>query len=133
MLLIGVALAGACTKRRNPPTAVVPPPGVPSTALIRMIQTSFVPHDTTVSYGDTLLWVNASNPVHTTSSGPCMPCALDGLWDSGDMARGDSFRVVFGPGVDAPGIVHVDSTGFFPYFCIPHQFIPMDGTITVTN
>lgn len=137
-VLRGVALGGlclvvfiGCTKRRTPPTAVTPPPAGPGTAVVRMVATSFVPHDTTVNYGDTLLWVNTGG-FHTTSSGACSPCVQDSLWDSGLMSPGDSFRVVFGPGTDVPGVIaHVDSTGHFPYYCIPHEFIPMDGSITV--
>ncbi len=132
--LCAVALIGACTKRRTPPTAPNPvPPGANSTVEIHMVGTTFVPHDTTVSAGDTVLWVNASGLNHTSTSGACVPCASDGLWNSGTVVPGDSFRVVFGPGIDVPGsIAHLDSTGFFPYYCIPHAFIPMDGSITVT-
>jgi len=67
---------------------------------------------------------------HTTTSGACAPCAEDGVWDSGLMAAGAKFRVVFGPGADQPGLVHVDSSGVFPYFCQPHQ-PNMAGSITV--
>jgi plastocyanin len=130
LLILTTVVFVSCTKRRTPPTAVAPT--TTGTTLVRMVGLSFVPHDTTVARGDTLLWVDVSG-THTTTSGPCSPCAADGLWDSGVMAAGDSFRVVFGPGVDLPGsIMHVDSTGLFPYYCVVHEFIPMDGSILVT-
>lgn len=133
LALCSIALIGACTKRRSAPTAPgVQPGATPATIEIHMVGTAFVPHDTTVSPGDTVLWVNTSALNHTSTSGACVPCASDGLWNSGTLMPADSFRVVFAAGVDVPGaIAHVDSTGFFPYYCIPHAFIPMDGSITV--
>jgi plastocyanin len=131
LTLLALAVLFGCTKRRTPPTAVTPPPVGSATAVIRMVPNQFLPHDTTVSHGDTVLWVNMGG-FHTSTSGACTPCAEDSLWDSGLMSAGDSFRVVFGPGTDVPGeIVHIDASGHFPYFCVPHAFIPMDGSITV--
>jgi plastocyanin len=91
----------------------------------------FAPMDTTVARGDTVLWINDGPMQHTTTSGPCPPCNGDGLWNSGLMPAGAMFRVVFGPGTDQPGLVHVDSVGPVPYFCIPHA-PGMSGSITVT-
>lgn len=131
LALPAVLLSAGCTKRREPPTAP-PPPAAPGRVTIRMTAPNvFVPRDTTVAHGDTVLWINDGPMQHTTTSGPCPPCNGDGLWDSGLMPAGATFRVVFGPGTDGPGIVHVDSTGFLPYFCIPHA-PGMSGSITVT-
>jgi plastocyanin len=131
--LLGLLVATACTKRRDPPTAPGPPPPSGSTMTIRMLNGNvFVPRDTAVAHGDTVLWINASGMVHTSTSGPCAPCAPDGLWDSGNVGPAAEFRVVFGPGADQAGIVHVDSSGLFPYYCIPHRFQNMAGSITVT-
>jgi plastocyanin len=128
--LIGVLVVAACTKRRTPPTAPAPP-ATPGLATVWMLAGNvFVPRDTTISHGDTVLWVNASAMSHTTTSGACAPCVADGVWNSGTMSPGATFRVVFGPGTDQPGLVHVDSTGAFPYYCIPHQ-PTMAGSITV--
>jgi len=104
--ILAAVVIAACTKRREAPTAPPPPAW------------------------DTVLWNNSSAMFHTTTSGACAPCAEDGVWDSGLMAAGAKFRVVFGPGVDQPGLVHVDSSGVFPYFCQPHQ-PNMAGSITV--
>jgi plastocyanin len=125
-------LAMSCTKRREPPTAPhTPPPATPRTITVRMraAPNVFVPRDTVVAPGDTVLWINDGG-FHTTTSGPCPPCTPDGLWDSGLMSAGATFRVVFGPGTDAPGLVHVDSTGLLPYYCEPHA-PDMAGSITV--
>lgn len=131
--LLAVLVVAACTKRREPPTAPGPPapPATPRLVTVQMTAAlRFVPRDTVVSPGDTVRWVNSSAMFHTTTSGMCPPCDPDGLWDSGLMGAGATFRVVFGPGVDQPGLVHVDSTGAFPYFCQPHA-PDMAGSITV--
>lgn len=126
---VAILLLMGCSKNRGKAPTGPPPP--PSTTVIGMVNTSFVPYSVTVTHGDTVLWVNTSPVNHTTTSGPVnMP---DGLWHSGNMVPGDSFSVVFGPG--GPGIpgrlVHVDTTGVLPYYCVPHAFIPMDGILTV--
>jgi plastocyanin len=133
-LLAALTLVGACTKRRTPPTAPQDPgtPGTPALVTVRMLAVNrFVPEDTTVARGDTVLWVNHDTMGHTTTSGACAPCVASGLWNSGNMPPGASFRVVFGPGTNQPGLIHVDSSGVFPYYCIPHQ-PGMAGSITVT-
>jgi plastocyanin len=110
------------------PTAPPPPTG-PGTTTIQMTGASnFTPANVTVSAGDTVRWVNSSGLTHTTTSGMC--CTGNGTWNSGNMGNGAQFRVVFGPGTNGPGIVHVDATGSFPYFCIPHGAM-MTGTVTV--
>lgn len=129
--VLAILACAGCSKRREAPTAP-PPPAAPRTITVRMTAPNvFVPKDTTVAHGDTVLWINDGPAQHTTTSGPCPPCGGDGLWNSGNMTVGTTYRVVFGPGTNQQGLVHVDSTGFFPYFCIPHA-PGMSGSITVT-
>ena len=82
----------------------------------------FGPKHITINYGDTVVWFNADSRIHTTTSGDT--CTPDGLWDSGDLAGGQSFTVIFGSG-------GVDTTGVIPYICVPHCFADMVGTVTV--
>jgi len=78
---------------------------------------SFSPQTVTIMPGDTVRWVWAEGG-HTTTSGTS--CTPDGRWDSGLLAMGATFEVVF----PAPGS--------FPYYCIPHC-PPMTGTVVVTQ
>jgi alcohol dehydrogenase (cytochrome c) len=60
--------------------------------------------------GTTITWTNKGPTVHTTT-------ADNGLWDSGDLAVGESFNFTF------------TDPGVYWYFCRPHPF--MRGTITI--
>ena len=66
----------------------------------------------TVPVGATVTWVHKGNNAHTVS-------ALEGAFDSGTLARGDSFSFTF----DAPGT--------YQYLCRQHLLQGMRGTITV--
>lgn len=85
---------------------------------VTMVNYEFQPSTMTIMQGDTVMWVNqASLQQHTTTSGS--NCSNSGLWNSGLLSPGETFMYVF------------DSTGTFPYFCIPHCALGMTGTITV--
>ncbi len=84
---------------------------------VDMVGLAFVPDTLSVSEGDSVLWVNTSALVHTTTSGT--GGVPSGYWDSGLMAPNDSFAFYF------------DSAGVFPYFCTPHWTLGMVGEITV--
>jgi len=73
--------------------------------------------DLSISAGTTVNWTNQAGLPHTTTAG--VPGAPSGEWDSGPLARGQSFSQTF------------DSPGSFPYFCMIHQW--MTGTVTVTG
>lgn len=90
--------------------------------IVQMQDNVFSPKDLTVSFGDTVEWVNVGNNGHSSTSGS--GCTEDGSWNSGILARGGRFTVIF----DAN---HVNKTGTIPYFCIPHCALNMRGTITV--
>ncbi|HTO94849.1 MAG TPA: plastocyanin/azurin family copper-binding protein [Bacteroidota bacterium] len=72
----------------------------------------FVPETITIDAGTTVEWVNGGHGVHTVTDG-------GGAWDSGSLAPGERFTRTF------------DSTGTFPYYCIPHHAMGMTGTIIV--
>ncbi|MEV4443758.1 cupredoxin family copper-binding protein [Streptomyces sp. NPDC049577] len=71
---------------------------------------SFQPQDLSVKPGDTVVWTNADNVKHTTTSD-------SGAWDSGLLAKGQSFSETF------------TTAGTYTYHCTPHPF--MTGSIEV--
>jgi plastocyanin len=77
---------------------------------------SFSPSNLTVMAGDTVRWEWISGS-HTTTSGTS--CSANGLWNATISSLNQSFQRQFG------------SPGSFPYFCVPHCFSGMTGTITV--
>lgn len=77
---------------------------------------SFQPQNLTITAGDTVRWRNIGGS-HTTTSGN--NCIVDGKWNSGVLATGQSFTTIF------------NSPGTYPYFCIPHCSSGMVGSITV--
>lgn len=90
--------------------------------IVQMMDNVFSPQDVVISVGDTVEWVNVGNNGHSSTSGT--GCTGDGLWDSGILAKGGKFTVIFDTD-------HVNQTGAIPYFCIPHCAFNMRGTITV--
>ena len=84
---------------------------------VSMVDNEFVPADITVQEGDTVIWVNDGSNIHTTTSGT--NCTSDGNWDSGNMETGEEFGFIF------------STAGDYPYFCIPHCGLAMDGSVTV--
>lgn len=84
---------------------------------IKMINLQFVPQVETVGVGEKVCWVHqdslcTSPCYHTTTSD-------SGLWNSDSMFTNDTFCVIF------------DSSGVFPYQCIPHGPGGMTGSIVV--
>jgi len=84
---------------------------------VSIVGTTFNPALRTIAEGDTVRWINNSGLFHTSTSGN--PCTFDGLWDSPTLGPGDQFSFVF------------NNAGTFPYFCRPHCFSGMTGTVTV--
>ncbi len=72
---------------------------------------TFTPSQLTVNAGDTVVWVNLGG-FHTVSS-------TTGALDSPPGAT--SYSVTF------------TQTGVYNYFCEPHQFLPMNGRVTVID
>lgn len=79
-------------------------------AAVNIAGFAFHPGTLTVAVGTTVTWTNGDGPSHTTSSD-------EEGWDSGVLASGDSFELVF----DAPGV--------FAYHCNIHP--SMSATVTV--
>ena len=66
-----------------------------------------------VAPGTTVTWTNDDTVVHTVTSGTSTGTVAtpDGLFDSGDLAAGESFQVTFA------------EEGEFPYYCAPHPWM----------
>lgn len=71
---------------------------------------AFNPSTITVQVGDEVVWTNLDAVAHTTTSDT-------GLWDSGNLNQGETFRMTF------------SSPGTFPYHCSIHPF--MTGSVVV--
>jgi plastocyanin len=98
---------------------LVPLVAVAATIQVDMVNFAFVPESLTIGAEDTVLWINQTPVIHTATSGNPISCTPDGIWDSGNMAQGDSFTYVF------------ENEGIYPYFCIPHCAGGMTGNIEV--
>jgi plastocyanin len=72
----------------------------------------FAPASTTIQVGETVTWTNSGQVIHTVT-------ANDGSFDSGNLNPGQSFNHTF------------TQPGTFPYYCQPHRFVGMKGTVTV--
>jgi len=79
----------------------------------------FSPSSVTIHRGDTVRWT-WSQSFHSSTSG--MPGAPNGIWNSGILNQGANFSHTF------------NSTGSFPYYCIPHGgCCGMVGMVTVVD
>ena len=86
---------------------------------IGLAGTNFTPDSTLVNPGDTVRWTWVSG-THTTTSGTgAMDPNAGILWDQPISSASPTLDFVF----TAPGS--------FPYFCRPHEFFGMNGTIFV--
>ena len=72
----------------------------------------FAPSSITIGVGETVTWSNVGQVIHTVT-------ANDGSFDSGDLDPGQGFSHTF------------TQSGTFAYYCVPHQFVGMKGTVTV--
>jgi len=79
---------------------------------IQMVDDRYLPSRITVKIGETVIWKNTGNNQHTTSS-------LAGLWDSGPLERGTSFRHLF------------TTPGTYQFICRQHLLQGMRGVVTV--
>ena len=81
-----------------------------------MVNFAFAPRDLTVTAGDRVRWVNASDTPHTTTS----DAGGDGAWDSGVVGAGGSFVQLF------------TRPGTYAYRCVLHPDV-QTGTVTVRD
>lgn len=116
LVLTSLLVFAACSPA---PAAANPTPaeGAPaaSTVEVALKDFRFSPADITIKAGTTVVWTNQDSTAHTVTSGT--RAAPTDLFDSGDVASGDTFSFTF----TTPGV--------YAYHCTPHQ--GMDGTITV--
>lgn len=115
MLVVSILSIVACSGDDNGPTGNNNG-DTPGPNEIWMQSISFVPNNKTISVGTTITWINKDAVVHTATSGN--PGNPSGSFNSGNIQSGGTFSFTF------------DSTGTYPYYCIPHQN-QMQGTITV--
>ncbi len=80
---------------------------------------TFIPDPITINQGDTIEWINLDNTIHTSTSGT--PGSPDGVWDSGNLSMGMSFKHAF------------TSPGVFTYYCIPHSGFMNGYTVNVVQ
>ena len=92
------------------PATAAEPQGANPVKRIRIVDNRFRGGTVTIERGTVVKWVNRGNNPHTTTSD-------SGVWDSGTLLTGDSFRRRF------------RRVGTFDYMCVIHP--SMTGTITV--
>jgi plastocyanin len=88
-------------------------PGFAATNTVNVGDDFFSPRNLTNNLNDTVVWNWIGVLGHSSTA--------TGLWDSGIFGTGHVFSRQF------------TCSGNFPYFCIPHQFIGMVGSISVTG
>lgn len=100
------------------PSAAEPTAAGSAPAQIRIENFAFVPVSIKVAPGTTVVWINADQIPHTTTS--TNPTAsTDGAWDSKPIPPGGTFRVTF------------RKPGTYVYGCTIHPF--MQATVVVGN
>ena len=93
--------------------------GHAQTETVNMENSEFIPANIQVEVGTEITWVNNDAILHTSESGE--DCTNDGIWDSGDIAAGESYSRTF------------NNEGTFPYFCVYHCAGGMTGTVEVVS
>ncbi len=100
----------------------------PGRVIIRMVDNMrFEPEHTTISPGDTVIWVNDGSIPHTSTDSPGTAAVPDHNllppgaepWDSGILAAGETFEHVF------------TVSGEYAYLCVLHETAGMLGRLTV--
>ncbi len=105
-------------------------PDLPGDGVVEVTMSAdlrFVPDTVEVQVGDTVVWTNTSQEVHTVTAHPERVRDPDQVtlpegaepFDSGNMFEGDVFRHVF----TVPGT--------YAYVCVPHDLAGMVGVVVV--
>jgi plastocyanin len=89
------------------------------TDTVRIAGMTFQPATLRIKAGATVVWINPTTVLHTSTSGT--NCNPDGKWNSGYMDHGKIFRHTF------------KAAGRYPYFCMPHCLSGMKGIIIVSG
>ena len=117
----------------NEPNTAQPPAQEPEdepSDSIRINMTAsmtFEPDSVSVNIGQTVVWTNRSELVHTVTSDPSMAKSIDNVglpggaepWDSGDIAPGKTYAMTFAV------------AGTYKYFCKYYELAGMLGQVTV--
>ena len=109
------ATATAAPSATSTPTAAPSPTATASPVAVAISNFAFVPQNLTINQGQSVTWTNNDGGPHTTTSGTS-PTA-NGLWNSGNLATGQSFTFAF------------NTLGMYPYFCTRHT--NMTGSVNV--
>ena len=88
------------------------PTSAPAEVEVKIAGFAFDPASVTVKVGTTVKWINQDSAAHTVT-------ADDGSWNSGSLAKGQSFSQVF------------TQAGTYTYQCTVHP--SMKGTVVVTQ
>ena len=126
LFVTAVASAGivvACSSSDSPPTAPRGDCVLPTTSnfvdsaqgRVVLVNNSYVPASIQIRDGMTVKWIYCEAP----NSDPHTVTSDDEAWDSGLIARGETYSRVF------------STTGSFPYHCIPHP--EMTAVVTVVD
>ena len=124
LLLAALALLPACFSSEPTPTE----PDEPVTATVEMTNAlAFDPSPVTIHVGDTVKWTNISSVTHSVTADPALAAdAADVMlpegaepFNSGFLNPGDEYSRTF------------TVAGEYRYFCIPHEFAGMVGTVIV--
>lgn len=80
---------------------------------------AFEPAEITVATGEVVMWTNEDGVPHTVTSGNPDDAEAGTLFDSGNIAPGESVCFMYG------------GVGDFEYFCELHPVMMQDGLVTV--
>jgi plastocyanin/FtsP/CotA-like multicopper oxidase with cupredoxin domain len=104
-----------------PPTPAPGTNGGTGTVPVNVVDNAFVPANVMITKGQTVLWTNNGNDVHTVTSNPgpsgCNPSSAE-AFASSTLAKGNTFSHLF------------NQSGSFSYHCEVHG-CSMAGTVTV--
>ncbi|NIP62722.1 MAG: hypothetical protein GWN01_06340 [Nitrosopumilaceae archaeon] len=103
-------------KMAEPKTVNVSIPSGSSTPGCEETNECYIPADTTVPKGSTVVWTNDDTAAHTVTAGTAQS-GPSGGFDSSLISAGSTFEHTF------------DQTGSFDYFCVVHPW--MTGSVTV--
>jgi plastocyanin len=101
----------------------------PATVVRMTGDKSFEPKTITVKPGDTVVWKNVSDMVHTVTDIPAQAITKDDAALPANAKEFDSGLIQ--PGKDYSHTFTVPGT--YKYFCVPHETVGMVGTVVVAK
>jgi plastocyanin len=128
--------AGSAAAQEETETGTGTPAGGGETHVVDMTdELIFDPDSITIAPGDTVVWENVGQIGHSiTAYEEDQPEGVE-FWSSGDLGSESEARSAYpaeGDVVGGESYEHTfETTGTFPYFCIPHESVGMLGDIVV--